>query len=143
MPKQGKKYRDALEKVPRGVRFQPDEALELVRELSFARFDETVEVATRLSVDPRKADQIVRGTVVLPHGTGKAVRVLVIAEGEKAQEAKDAGADYVGTDYVEKIQGGGSTSTSWWRPPTRWGRWDRWDVCSGPAGSCPRPRPGP
>jgi large subunit ribosomal protein L1 len=78
----------------------------MVKDLSFAKFDETVEVATRLSVDPRKADQIVRGTVVLPHGTGKAVRVLVIAQGEKEKEAQDAGADYVGLEFVDKIQQG-------------------------------------
>jgi len=77
-----------------------------VKDLAFASFDETVEVATRLSVDPRKADQIVRGTVVLPHGTGKSVRVLVIAQGEKEKEASDAGADFVGLDFVEKIQDG-------------------------------------
>jgi large subunit ribosomal protein L1 len=78
----------------------------MVKDLSFANFDETVEVATRLSVDPRKADQIVRGTVVLPHGTGRSVRVLVIAQGEKEKEAQDAGADYVGLEFVDKIQQG-------------------------------------
>ncbi len=93
-------------RVPPGVKFEPDEAVKLVKELSFARFDESVEVAVRLGVDPRKADQIVRDTVVLPHGTGKTSRVLVLAEGEKAKEAEDAGADYVGVEYVEKIQGG-------------------------------------
>jgi large subunit ribosomal protein L1 len=88
------------------VTFAPPEAVQLVKDLSYAKFDETVEVATRLSVDPRKADQIVRGTVVLPHGTGKTARVLVIAQGEKEKEAKEAGADYVGLEYVEQIQGG-------------------------------------
>ena len=78
----------------------------MVKDLSWAKFDETVEVATRLNVDPRKADQIVRGTVVLPHGTGKTIRVLVIAQGEKETEALEAGADYVGTEYVDKIQEG-------------------------------------
>ena len=82
------------------------EALELVKDMSFAKFDETVDVSTSLGVDPRKADQIVRGTVVLPHGTGKDVRVLVIAQGEKEAEAKDAGADYVGVDFVAQIQQG-------------------------------------
>lgn len=106
MPRHGKKFRGARERVPRGTRFTPGEALELVKELAFAKFDETVEVATRLSVDPRQADQVVRGTVVLPHGTGKSTRVLVVAEGDKAQEAEDAGADYVGADYVEKIKEG-------------------------------------
>jgi large subunit ribosomal protein L1 len=106
MPRHGKLFRDAKGKVPAGVKFQPDEAVQMVKDLSFAKFDETVEVATSLNVDPRKADQIVRGTVVLPHGTGKSVRVLVIAQGEKEKEATDAGADYVGIEYCDKIQQG-------------------------------------
>lgn len=84
----------------------PGDAVKLVRELATAKFDESVDVATRLGVDPRKADQLVRGTVVLPHGTGKSVRVLAIVQGEKEAEANEAGADYVGVEYVEKIQGG-------------------------------------
>ena len=106
MPRHGKQFRDAKGKLPAGVKFEPGEAVQMVKDLAFAKFDETVEVATSLSVDPRKADQIVRGTVVLPHGTGKTVRVLVVAQGEKEKEATDAGADYVGMEYVEKIQGG-------------------------------------
>ncbi len=106
MPRHGKLFRDAQAKVPAGVKFEPNEAVRMVKDLAFAKFDETVELATSLSVDPRKADQIVRGTVVLPHGTGKTVRVLVVAQGEKEKEATDAGADYVGMEYVEKIQGG-------------------------------------
>jgi large subunit ribosomal protein L1 len=78
----------------------------MVKDMSFAKFDESVEVATNLGVDPRKADQIVRGTVVLPHGTGKTVRVLAVAQGEKEKEAEDAGADYVGVDYLAQIQQG-------------------------------------
>ncbi|MFP4622959.1 MAG: 50S ribosomal protein L1 [Gemmatimonadota bacterium] len=105
MPKHGKKYRQAASLLPKGMRFEePERALELVKESSFASFDETVEVSVRLGVDPRHADQIVRGTVVLPHGTGKKVRVLVLAEGAQAQEAEAAGADYVGMEYVEKIK---------------------------------------
>jgi large subunit ribosomal protein L1 len=84
----------------------PGDAVKLVRELATAKFDESVDVATRLGVDPRKADQLVRGTVVLPHGTGKSVRVLAIVQGEKEAEARDAGADYVGIDYVDKIHEG-------------------------------------
>ena len=92
--------------MPPGVQFKPDEAVQMVKDLASAKFDETVEMATCLNVDPRKADQIVRGTVVLPHGTGKVTRVLVIAQGEKETEAAEAGADYVGTEYLEKIQEG-------------------------------------
>ena len=102
----GKRYAAARSGVPVSVKFAPDEAVKLVKELAFAKFDETVEVATRLGVDPRQADQLVRGTVVLPHGTGQEVRVLVIAQGEKETEATEAGAGYVGVEYLEKIQGG-------------------------------------
>jgi large subunit ribosomal protein L1 len=142
MPKQGKKYRDALEKVPQGLKLQPEEALELVRELSYARFDETVEVATRLSVDPRKADQIVRGTVVLPHGTGKAVRVLVIADGEKAQEATAAGADFVGSDYVQKIQEGWLDFDVVVATPDQMGKVGPLGRVLGPRGLMPTPKAG-
>lgn len=142
MPRHGKKYRDALEKVPQGIKLQPDEALDLVRELSFARFDETVEVATRLSVDPRKADQIVRGTVVLPHGTGKAVRVLVIADGDKAQEATDAGADYVGSDYVQKIQEGWLDFDVVVATPDQMGKVGPLGRVLGPRGLMPTPKAG-
>lgn len=92
--------------MPEGDRYTPADAVALVKDLAFAKFDETVDVATALNVDPRKADQIVRGTVVLPHGTGKSVRVLVIAQGEKEKEATEAGADFVGLEYVDKIQQG-------------------------------------
>jgi large subunit ribosomal protein L1 len=105
MPKHGKKYRHAASLLPKGLKFeQPERALELVKESAFASFDETVEVSVRLGVDPRHADQIVRGTVVLPHGTGKTVRVLVLAEGAQAQAAEAAGADYVGMEYVDRIK---------------------------------------
>lgn len=106
MPSHGRKFRDARVKVPAGTKFAPDDAVQLVKELSFAKFDETVEVATHLGVDPRKADQIVRGTVVLPHGTGKTVRVYVAAQGEKETEARDAGADEAGLDLLAKIKEG-------------------------------------
>jgi large subunit ribosomal protein L1 len=106
MLKHGKRFRDAQAKVSLGVGFNPNQAVLMVKDLASAKFDETVELATSLNVDPRKADEIVRGTVVLPHGTGKTVRVLVIAQGEKETEAAEAGADYVGTEYVDKIQEG-------------------------------------
>ena len=106
MPRRGKRYKDAKAKLSVGDKLPPQDAIQTVKDLSFAKFDETVEVAARLGVDPRQADQVVRGTVVLPHGTGKEVRVLVIAQGEKEKEAQEAGADYVGVEFVEKIQGG-------------------------------------
>lgn len=106
MPKRGKRYKDAKSKLTVGEKLPPQDAIQAVKDLSFAKFDETVEVAARLGVDPRQADQVVRGTVSLPHGTGKDVRVLVIAQGEKEKEALEAGADYVGLDYLEQIQKG-------------------------------------
>lgn len=103
--KRGKKYRAALEKFDRTKLYEPREALQLVKELSYAGFDETVEVHMRLGLDVRQADQQLRGTVSLPHGTGKEMRVLVFAKGEKAKEAQEAGADFVGDeDLVEKIE---------------------------------------
>ncbi len=105
MPKRGKKYLEALKLIDREKLYDVDEALDLVTKTSTAKFDETVELAMRLGVDPRHADQQVRGTVVLPNGTGKSVRVLVLAKGDKVKEALDAGADYAGGDeYVEKIK---------------------------------------
>jgi large subunit ribosomal protein L1 len=110
MAKQGKKYRAALEKIEEGRKYSLDEGLEKVREVSAVtarKFDETVELTMWLGVDPRKADQLVRGTVVLPHGVGKTVRVLVIAQGEKVREAEEAGADMTGgEDVVNRIKGG-------------------------------------
>jgi large subunit ribosomal protein L1 len=107
MPKRGKKYRSAAEKIDRLKKYNFQEAVEIVLESKTANFDETVDIAVRLGVDPRHADQMVRGTVALPHGVGKEVRVLVFAKGEKEKEALDAGADYAGSDeYIEKIQGG-------------------------------------
>ena len=103
----GKKYADAAKKFDRDQLFTPTEALALVKSLASAKFDETVDIAVRLGVDPRKADQMVRGTVALPSGTGKDVRVAVFAVGEAAQEARDAGADMVGGDELAaEIQGG-------------------------------------
>ncbi len=106
MPRRGKRLRDAQAKLSPGVKYPPQDAIQAVKDLSFAKFDETVEVAARLGVDPRQADQVVRGTVVLPHGTGRDVRVLVIAQGEKEKEAAEAGADYVGMDFLDKIKEG-------------------------------------
>ena len=98
MAKHGKNYKGAAEKVDSTKLYTPKEAMELAKELSSAKFDETVEVAVRLGVDTRKADQNIRGSISLPHGTGKTVRVAVFAEGAKATEAEEAGADIVGSD---------------------------------------------
>lgn len=107
MPKHGKKYLEAAKLVDAEAFYEPLEAIELVKKAAPAKFDETVEVAVRLGVDPRKQDQAVRGVVVLPHGTGKTKRVLVFAKGEKAKEAEAAGADFVGDqDMINKIQQG-------------------------------------
>lgn len=107
MPKRGKKYQESRAKIDSQKRFSFDEAVQLALGASYAKFDETVDVAVRLGVDPRHADQMVRGTVVLPNGIGKEVRVLVFAKGEKEKEAQDAGADFVGNeDLIEKIKGG-------------------------------------
>ena len=107
MAKHGKKFRAALEKIEPGRKYNLEEGLAKLKEIVFAKFDETVELTMWLGVDPRKADQLVRGTVVLPHGLGKSKRVLVIAQGDKIREAEEAGADFVGgEDMVEKIKGG-------------------------------------
>jgi large subunit ribosomal protein L1 len=107
MPKHGKRYRNVQVKVDRTRTYPVDEAAALVKELATAKFDETIEVHLRLGIDPRKSDQNVRGTVSLPHGTGRTVRVLAFAQGDKAQEAEAAGADVVGAqDLIERIQGG-------------------------------------
>lgn len=105
--RRGKRYEEALKKVDPERQYEPEEAIDLLKETACAKFDETVDVAVRLGVDPRHADQMVRGAVVLPHGTGKSVKVLVFAKGEKAKEAEAAGADFVGAeDVAAKIQEG-------------------------------------
>lgn len=107
MPKRGKKYTQAGKNIISGNRYDFAEAVQMAVGSSYAKFDETFDIAVRLGVDPRHADQMVRGTVVLPHGIGKTVRVLVFAKGEKEKEAQEAGADYIGNDeLIEKIKGG-------------------------------------
>ena len=107
MPKHGQKYVEASKLIDRAAQYEVSEAIELAKKTATAKFDETVEVAFRLGVDPRQSDQQIRGAVVLPHGTGKSQTVLVFAKGEKAKEAEEAGADFVGAeDMVAKIQGG-------------------------------------
>jgi large subunit ribosomal protein L1 len=107
MKKHGKKYRAALEKIETGRKYNLETAIAKVKEIAFAKFDETLELTVWLGVDPRKADQLVRGTLVLPHGLGKSKTVLVIAQGDKIREAEEAGADMVGgEDVVTRIKGG-------------------------------------
>ena len=107
MPKHGKRYRAIVGKVDHERTYAADEATALVKELATAKFDETIEVHVRLGIDPRKSDQNVRGTVALPHGTGRKVRVLAFAQGDKATEAEAAGADVVGAqELIERVQGG-------------------------------------
>lgn len=107
MARRGKKYRAASEGLDRKVKHEVEEAVKLLKKSAYAKFDESIDLDVRLGVDPRNADQQVRGTVALPHGTGKSVRVAVFAKGDAAQAAKDAGAEYVGAeDLVEKIKGG-------------------------------------
>lgn len=142
--KRGKKYLESAKLVDRTKLHEPDEALALVKEIARAKFDETVEVHIRLGVDSRHADQQVRGAVVLPHGTGKTVRVLVFAKGEKATEAEQAGADYVGADdMITKIQ-----KENWFEfdvvvaTPDMMGVVGRLGRVLGPKGLMPNPKAG-
>lgn len=144
MPKKGKKYKKVLDRVERTKRYGVEEALEILPNISFAKFDESVDVAVRLGVNPRHADQMVRGALVLPHGTGKTTRVLVFAKGDKAKEAEEAGADHVGAeDFVEKIQKEGwldfdkAIST-----PDMMGLVGRLGRVLGPRGMMPNPKVG-
>jgi len=139
----GKKIDTAYKKVERMREYSLEEAVKLVKELSYARFDETVDIAVNLGVNPKKSDQMVRGTVVLPHGTGKKVRVLVFAKGEKEKEALDAGADYTGTeDMVEKIQKGWLDFDSAIATPDIMGLVGKLGKILGPRGLMPNPKLG-
>ena len=138
----GKKYRAAAEKRDEALKYQAKAALELVKGGAFAKFDETVEVAIRLGVDPRHADQVVRGTVVLPAGTGKSVRVLVIAVGEKAREAETAGADYVGAEHIAKIKEGWLDFDVMVATPDQMGQIGQLGRILGPRGLMPNPKAG-
>jgi len=139
----GKRRRTALEKVQHGQRYSLTEACALVKESSFARFDESVDIAVRLGVNPKHADQQVRGAVVLPHGTGSTKRVLVFAKGDKASEAEEAGADYVGTDdYVKKINDGWLEFDTVIATPDMMGQVGRLGPILGPRGLMPNPKVG-
>ena len=138
----GKKYDTAAKKRDIASTYQPKQALEIVKSQAFAKFDETVDVAVRLGVDPRHADQIVRGTVVLPAGTGKSVRVLVIAVGDKAKEAEAAGADFVGTEYIAKIKEGWLDFDVMIATPDQMGQIGALGRVLGPRGLMPNPKAG-
>ena len=143
MKTHGKKFRAAAEK--RGnpeTRYQPRQAIDIVKSTAFAKFDETVEIAVRLGVDPKHADQAVRGTVVLPAGTGKSVRVLVIAAGDKAREAEAAGADYVGTEYIAKIKENWMDFDVLIATPDQMGQLGALGRILGPRGLMPNPKAG-
>ena len=143
MAKRGKRYQEVAKLVDREKLYSPAEAIALVKKCASAKFDETVEVAMKLGVDPRHADQQVRGTVVLPHGTGRDVRVLVFAKGEKANEAREAGADFVGDeDLAEKIQGGWTDFDVAIATPDMMGVVGRLGRILGPRGLMPNPRTG-
>ncbi|MGA2284138.1 MAG: 50S ribosomal protein L1 [Candidatus Dormibacteria bacterium] len=139
----GKNYRAALEKVEKGRLYAPQEAVELVRDTASARFDSTVEAHLRLGIDPRHADQTVRTTVVLPHGTGKSRRIAVFATGEKAREAADAGADLVGgEDLVKQVQAGEIDFDVALATPDVMGLVGRIGRILGPRGLMPNPKAG-
>ncbi len=139
----GKRFAKALEQIDQTKEYPVEDAVELTRKVAYAKFDETVEVAVRLGVNPKYADQMVRGAVVLPHGTGKSVRVLVFAKGEKEREARDAGADFVGAeDMVEKIQGGWLDFDTAVATPDLMGQVGRLGKILGPRGLMPNPKVG-
>jgi large subunit ribosomal protein L1 len=143
MKTHGKKYRNAEKLRDVAATYQPKQALELVKKASFAKFDETVEVAVRLGVDPKHADQVVRGTVVLPAGTGKSVRVLVIATGDKAKEAEAAGANFVGADdMIAKIKDGWLDFDVLIATPDQMGKLGQLGRVLGPRGLMPNPKAG-
>ncbi|MFC8501457.1 50S ribosomal protein L1 [Pedococcus sp. NPDC057267] len=141
--KRSKAYRAAAETIDGSKSYAPLEAVRLAKGAAKAKYDETVEVAMRLGVDPRKADQMVRGTVNLPHGTGKTARVLVFANGDKAEAAREAGADYVGSDdMIEKVSGGWLDFDAVVATPDMMGKVGRLGKVLGPRGLMPNPKTG-
>jgi large subunit ribosomal protein L1 len=142
MATRGKKFRAAIGKVDRTRQYGIPDAVGLVKDSSFAKFDETVDVAVNLGVDPRHADQVVRGTVVLPHGTGKPVRVLVITQGDRVREAEAAGADFVGIEYIQKIKDGWLDCDVIVATPDVMGQLGALGRVLGPRGLMPNPKAG-
>jgi large subunit ribosomal protein L1 len=143
MTHRGKKYLEARNKVDRNKRYELEEGVKLLLETAYAKFDEGVDLAVRLGVDPKKPDQMVRGTAVLPHGTGKKVRVLVFAKGQKEKEALDAGADFVGAeDLIEKISKGWLEFDKAIATPDIMGQVSKLGKVLGPRGLMPNPKVG-
>ena len=142
MATRGKKFSAAVGKVDRTREYPISEAEALVKGASYAKFDETVDVAVNLGVDPRHADQVVRGTVVLPHGTGKSVRVLVITQGDRVREAEAAGADFVGVEYIQKIRDGWLDCDVIVATPDVMGQLGTLGRVLGPRGLMPNPKAG-
>jgi len=144
MPKRGKKYLEALKKIDRHKEYSPEEAIKLVKDVSYANFDATVEAHFRLGVDPRHADQQIRGVVVLPHGTGKERKVLVFAQGEAAELARQAGADYVADsdEWIKKIQNGWLDFDVAIATPDMMPKVGRLGRILGPRGLMPNPKSG-
>jgi len=141
--KRGKKYLEAAKKIDKQNRYQVRKGLDLVKETSITSFDATVEIAFRLNIDPRKAEQNLRGAIVLPHGTGKTQKVVVIARGEKAKEAEEAGADYVGdTELLQKIQGGWFDFDVMVATPDMMAELGKLGRLLGPKGLMPNPKTG-
>ena len=142
MATQGKRFRSAVEKVDRAREYPVTEAVALVKSAAFAKFDETVDVAVRLGVDPRHADQVVRGTVVLPHGTGKSVRVLVLTQGDRVKEAEAAGADHIGVEFIQKLKDGWLDCDVIVATPDVMGQLGALGRILGPRGLMPNPKAG-
>lgn len=142
MPAAGKKFRAAAATVEAARGYGLGEAVALVKSAAFAKFDETVDVAVRLGVDPRHADQIVRGTVVLPHGTGKTVKVLVLTQGDRVRDAEAAGADFVGIEYVQKLKDGWLDADVIVATPDVMGQLGQLGKILGPRGLMPNPKAG-
>ena len=138
----GKRFRAAVATIDRAQHYAPADAIERVKAAATAKFDESVDVAVRLGVDPKHADQVVRGTVSLPHGTGKTVRVLVIASGDKAKEGEAAGADFAGVDYVQKIKDGWLEADVIVATPDVMGQLGPLGKILGPRGLMPNPKAG-
>ena len=142
MARHGKHYRGVAEKIDRKRSYGAGEAIGLVKQSAYAKFDETVEIAVRLGVDPRHADQVVRGTVVLPHGTGRTVKVLVVTQGEHITEAEEAGADFVGIEYLQKIKDGWLECDVVVATPDVMGQLGQLGRILGPRGMMPNPKAG-